>query len=576
MIDTEEIIGENLIEKVMDNRNLNNEFINCTSNIDESNNVPSSNEDNSSTCKKDIQIVANQYTDDCKVIIINNVETEQNSNKKDNLNERENKSAVLSNIEQNEIFINNSDKNQDKDIILKNLKQKKDDNIYSIHEVNTILSAQKSDKVSSLVSIAIEYGDSDSETEEYNTDEIKCDNNQSQPLKEVQNQTYRQNKEVSSSEESDTEDSSSSSSSEIESIESDSDDILSKRNKENNERQKNNKMKNELDDLPPIEDLQISVPEVLCDPLGEVAWMVKQLVVVKPKPGKPTLNLDTILFIDKGQRTLGKIFDVFGQVNEPHYCVRFNSSKHITQCKVTVGMSVYYCPNTEYTSLVFLHELLKIKGIDANADDPPEFSDDEEERVYYEQQKAKQTNNIDQTDIPSKRKRISNKPTTGWQSNHPWNRNMQNQRRGFYGRVNKRFPSMQTKKNQSQNLWPQFYQTRNEPYEHRMHSLQYMQYMNYNSGVNQNFYGSHNYYSENASYLNPRIPFNSCPRVPPLGYVTSQNHPNSSTNVRFQPANILWLPQMPQVPRMKSSRIAVPPSPPPPPPPPTSSSSNTI
>lgn len=29
-------------------------------------------------------------------------------------------------------------------------------------------------------------------------------------------------------------------------------------------------MKNELDDLPPIEDLKISVPEVLCDPLGEV------------------------------------------------------------------------------------------------------------------------------------------------------------------------------------------------------------------------------------------------------------------------------------------------------------------
>lgn len=35
-------------------------------------------------------------------------------------------------------------------------------------------------------------------------------------------------------------------------------------------RQKNNEIKNELDDLPPIEDLKISVPEILCDPLGEV------------------------------------------------------------------------------------------------------------------------------------------------------------------------------------------------------------------------------------------------------------------------------------------------------------------
>jgi len=29
-------------------------------------------------------------------------------------------------------------------------------------------------------------------------------------------------------------------------------------------------IQNELDNLPPIEDLQISVPEVLCNPLGKV------------------------------------------------------------------------------------------------------------------------------------------------------------------------------------------------------------------------------------------------------------------------------------------------------------------
>lgn len=87
--------------------------------------------------------------------------------------------------------------------------------------------------------------------------------------------------------------------------------------------------------------------------------MVEQLVVVRPKPEKPTLNLDTVLFVERGQRALGKIFDVFGQVNEPHYCVRFNSSEHIQACDIKVGMNVYFCPNTEYTSLVFLHELMK-------------------------------------------------------------------------------------------------------------------------------------------------------------------------------------------------------------------------
>ena len=94
-----------------------------------------------------------------------------------------------------------------------------------------------------------------------------------------------------------------------------------------------------------------------------------------------------------------------------------------------------------------------------------------------------------------------------------------------------------------------------------MCSLQPVQYMNHNvSGLNQNFYGSHNYYSEDSSstYLNPRIPFNTCPRVPP-GYITPQYHPNSSTSVRFHGANMPWLPQASQVPiRMKLPWVPIP------------------
>lgn len=83
------------------------------------------------------------------------------------------------------------------------------------------------------------------------------------------------------------------------------------------------------------------------------------MVVVRPKPGKPTLNLDTMLFVERGRRVLGRIFDVFGQVSEPHYCVRFNSTEHIKESDIKVGMTVYFCPNTEYTSVVFLQDLLK-------------------------------------------------------------------------------------------------------------------------------------------------------------------------------------------------------------------------
>lgn len=86
---------------------------------------------------------------------------------------------------------------------------------------------------------------------------------------------------------------------------------------------------------------------------------MEQLVLVRPISGKPTLNLDSILFLEKGRRVLGQIFDVFGQVSEPNYCIRFNSEEHIKESGIVVGMEVYYSPNTEHTSLVFLHELVK-------------------------------------------------------------------------------------------------------------------------------------------------------------------------------------------------------------------------
>lgn len=569
-MDSDEVI----IEKVIENRNLHDELKKHILHT-EKNNYVSNNENSLLKYKENIQININEtskFADNSKPNVINNIEIEQNYSEINNLISEENNS-ITSHINRNEVLINDPNKKQDH-ITFKKLKHE-DNDIHIICEKNTVSLTQKNDKVSSLVSIALEYGNSDSETE-YNSEEIKCENNESKSLKEIQVQTYRQNKEASSDEESESQDDSSSSDSSviIQSNESDdSDDCLSKKSMKNNiKRQKNNEIKNELDDLPPIEDLKISVPEVLCDPLGEVAWMVEQLVVVKPKPGKPTLNLDTVLFVEKGQRALGKIFDVFGKVNEPHYCVRFNSSKHIKECDIKEGMTVYYCPNTEYTSLVFLHELLKIKGIDANADDPPEFSDDEEERAYYEQLKAKQVN-ANQSDIPSKRKRIS-KPNTGWQSNHPWNRNVQRQKKEFYTRTNRQFFF----ENQSQTLWPQAYQNNSESYGYGTYSMQPMQYINRNVGnANQNLYSSRNYYNEDNSttYLNPRIPFTTCPRISP-GYLTLQNHPNSFTNVRFQSTNIPWLSQIPQVPtRMKVPWVSLPPPPPPPPLPPPSSPPST-
>ena len=141
-------------------------------------------------------------------------------------------------------------------------------------------------------------------------------------------------------------------------------------------------------DLPPIEDLHISVPEFECVPLGKISSIVEDLVVVKAHPNTAALDIDSVLFLEKGKRTLGKVFDVIGPVASPFYCIRFNSTQHIKDNNVTVESEVYCAPRTEHTSFVFVEQLRKMKGSDASWKDDIEpqkeqqdFSDDEEERA---------------------------------------------------------------------------------------------------------------------------------------------------------------------------------------------------
>ncbi|CAK1553858.1 unnamed protein product [Leptosia nina] len=149
-----------------------------------------------------------------------------------------------------------------------------------------------------------------------------------------------------------------------------------------------------LDDLPPIEDLTISLPPQETTKIGKVFSIVDRLVVVQAFPETAAVDLDTVLFLNNGAKTLGKVFDVFGPVTEPHYCVRFNSAAHIVERGVEVGMEVFIAPRTPHTSYVFLTELIKAKGCDAswlNDLEPPasqvEFSDDEEERKAKKEKK---------------------------------------------------------------------------------------------------------------------------------------------------------------------------------------------
>lgn len=81
-------------------------------------------------------------------------------------------------------------------------------------------------------------------------------------------------------------------------------------------------------------------------------------VVVEALKGVPAYDLDTVLFLEEGQ-PLGKVFDVFGPVAEPYYCVRFNSREQITEKNIHLNQTVYSAPNTKHTNYVFLKQLMR-------------------------------------------------------------------------------------------------------------------------------------------------------------------------------------------------------------------------
>lgn len=113
--------------------------------------------------------------------------------------------------------------------------------------------------------------------------------------------------------------------------------------------------------------------------------------------GSVPLDLETVLFLDKGTLPLGHVFDVLGNISSPMYCVRFNSNKEILDKGLSVGMKIYVAPRTEHTHFVILGNLMKEKGCDASWEhdvEPPErcveYSDDEDERSARKVRRGKQ------------------------------------------------------------------------------------------------------------------------------------------------------------------------------------------
>lgn len=151
----------------------------------------------------------------------------------------------------------------------------------------------------------------------------------------------------------------------------------------------------DIEDLPPIEDLHITLPRTELRQAGRVKHAVDQLLVVESERGQPVLDLDSVLFRADGT-ALGRVFDVLGPVAAPYYTVRFNSAQELTERALEPGEPVLYAPlHADVTQYVLESEVRKQRGSDAswenNNEPPPEhldFSDDEQEREVRKQLRA--------------------------------------------------------------------------------------------------------------------------------------------------------------------------------------------
>ncbi|CAI2350190.1 unnamed protein product [Caenorhabditis sp. 36 PRJEB53466] len=101
----------------------------------------------------------------------------------------------------------------------------------------------------------------------------------------------------------------------------------------------------EYDDLPPIESLSIECKSSLIE-FGLVTKRVDCVVVIE-STSTEVLDFDSFLFRQNGT-AIGQIYDIFGQVKNPQYAIRFNSPTEAAELEI--GTKVYYAPNEEQFS----------------------------------------------------------------------------------------------------------------------------------------------------------------------------------------------------------------------------------
>ncbi|XP_032592544.1 H/ACA ribonucleoprotein complex non-core subunit NAF1 [Drosophila grimshawi] len=269
-----------------------------------------------------------------------------------------------------------------------------------------------------------------------------------------------------------------------------------------------------LDELPPIDQLEITVPEDECIELGKVQSIVDQLVLVSVLPNSMLFDLDTVLFLEKGRKVLGQVFDVLGQVADPLYCVRFNTNQQIKDRGINIGDIVYCAPQTEHTQFVILSKLMQVRGSDASWEhdvEPParfiDYSDDEEEReARWEQRKKRQRERTNSTDS------VETVATTNTESTE-----LAPRQRGRRGQRDSRHSSNFQNGNQ-----PQQQQQQRQQQQSPARDTQYNYHPSYNPGSwHSNYY--HNYHPPAANFnMMPGMAF----PMPQHGYGYMQPPPH--------------------------------------------------
>lgn len=78
-------------------------------------------------------------------------------------------------------------------------------------------------------------------------------------------------------------------------------------------------------------------------------------MIIEAEPNIPAINLDSVLFVDKGSRSLGRVFDVFGPIQQPLYIVGLS----LPEEELPKGTPIYYAPQTEHTNYVLLDKLME-------------------------------------------------------------------------------------------------------------------------------------------------------------------------------------------------------------------------